>query len=252
MAALYEETDLELAEGAIVSDLKLLEGLIKSDPQNEKLLLLASQGFAAYALGFVEDEAPDRAKSLYLRGKDYGLRILLKNKNFKQGMSGSLEEFEKSLSVFEKKDVPALFWTANNWASWINLNFSEPAALVDFPRVQLLMKRVLQLDESYFFGGAHLFFGTIYAIRPPILGGNMKKAKYHFDKCFQFSGEKFLLPAVYYAKYYLTREMDQQAFTKTLVKVTDTPEDILPGQQLPNAIARKKAKLLLDRVDELF
>ena len=52
MNALYEESDLKLAEHAIASNLKLLEGLIKGDPQNENLLLLATQGFAAYALGF--------------------------------------------------------------------------------------------------------------------------------------------------------------------------------------------------------
>ena len=62
MEALYEEKDLELAEQAIASDLKLLEGLIKSDPGNGRLLLLAAQGFASYALGFVEDESPERAR----------------------------------------------------------------------------------------------------------------------------------------------------------------------------------------------
>ena len=75
MAALYEETDLTLAEQAIASDLKLLEGLIKTDSENDKLLLLACQGFASYALGFVEDTDPVRAKKLYLRGRDYGLCI---------------------------------------------------------------------------------------------------------------------------------------------------------------------------------
>ena len=37
--ALYEETDLTLAEQALASDIKLMEGLIKGDPENDHLLL---------------------------------------------------------------------------------------------------------------------------------------------------------------------------------------------------------------------
>jgi len=252
MAALYEETDLLLAEQALASDLKLLEGLIKTDPGNEKLLLMASQGFGAYALGFVEENNPERAKNLYLRGREYGLKILNKNLKFQKSITGTTEELKQFLDLFSQKDVPVLFWTANNWASWINLNFNNPEALIDLPRVQLLMERVLELDESYFFGGAHLFFATIYAVRPPILGGDMKKSEHHFNRCFNFSQEKFLLPYVFYAQYYFTRQFDEESFVKTLNKVIDTTGDILPGQQLPNAIAKKKARKLLKNKDEHF
>jgi hypothetical protein len=252
MAALYEENDLALAEQAIASDLKLLEGLIKSDPKNEKFLLLACQGFGSYALGFVEDTNPDRARSFYLRGRDYGLKILNKNQDFDSVIDGSIDRLEAALKKFDKKDVPALFWTANNWANWINLNFTNPQALADLPKVQLMMQRVLDLDESYFYGGAHLFFGTIYAVRPPILGGNIEKAKQHFGRCFEFSQQKFLLPYVYYARYYATRTLDEELFKSTLTKVLETPDDVLKGQQLPNAIAKQKAASLLKQIEDFF
>jgi hypothetical protein len=252
MAALYQETDLALAEAALASDLKLLEGLIKTDPCNKKLLLMASQGFAAYALGFVEGEDHERAKLLYQRGKFYGLQILSQDKIFKKAIAGSVENLKQALSQLAAGDVAALFWTANNWASWINLNFNNPEALVELPKVQLLMERVLELDESYFFGGAHLFFGTIYAVRPPILGGDMGKARFHFERCFVFSQNKFLLPYVYYAKHYLVRQLDEAAFVTMLTNVITTPDDILPGQELPNAMAKKMAQKLLDNKEEFF
>ncbi len=252
MESLYEETDLELAEQAIASDLKLIEGLIKTDPENDELLLMACQGFGAYSLGFVEDKSPERAQALYLRGRDYGLRILNENSEFKSALTGNVDAFENALHQFDEADVPALFWTANNWASWINLNFSNPDALADLPRVQQMMSRVLELNEGYFYGSAHLFFATIYAIRPLLLGGNMEKAADHFDRCFEFSREKFLMPYVYYAEYYLTRQFDEEGFKEMLNKVIQTPVDILPGQQLTNAIAKKKAKMLLARIEDLF
>jgi len=252
LAALYEETDLVLAEQAIISDLKLLEGLIKSDPENEQLLLMACQGFAAYAMGFVEDCDPIRAQRLYLRGKNYGLTILGKHSPIQEALTGPIEKFESVVKNFSKSELPALFWTANSWGSYINLNMDNPGALVDLPRVQLLMSRVIELDESYYFGSAHLFFATLYAVRPPILGGDLKKSGHHFDRCFKYADEKFLLPYAYYAKYFLTRQFDQEQFRNTLNTVLETPEDILPGQQLPNAIAKKKAKQLLEREAEFF
>lgn len=252
MTALYEEQDLQIAEQAIASDLKLLEGLIKTDPGNEHLLLLASQGFGAYALGFAEDSDPERARLLYLRGRDYGMQVLKKNSAFEDAVTGTSDQFAAAMGGFDTKDVPALFWTAYSWAGWINLSFTDPQALVELPKAQTLMQRVLQLDESYFFGGAHLFFGTIYSARPPLLGGNMEKAKYHFDKCFAFADNKFLLPYVYFARYYATREFDQELFENTLNKVLETPDDILSDQNLPNAIAKNKARRLLTQVEDFF
>ena len=252
MQALFEETDLDIAEKAIASDLKLLEGLIKTDPKNQQLLLLASQGFDAYALGFVEDFQPQRAKTFYLRGRDYGLRALLRGRSSAISLTGPIDDFENSLADFKKKDVPALFWTANNWAGWINLNFDEPVALAQLPRVQLLMQKVLQLEPSFFFGGAHLFFGVNYAARPPLLGGNIELAEDHFQKCFEYSRWKFLLPRVYYAKYVATRQLDEALFQSMLEKVIATPDDVLPGEQLANAIAKRKAQMLLSKMEEFF
>lgn len=252
LVALYEEPDLELAQKAIASDIKLLEGLIKTDPNNEKLLLMAAQGFGSYALGFIEDKNPDRAKNFYLRGRNYGLRILNKNKSYRKAEKSNLDEFEKTLKKFGRDDVPAIFWTAYNWAGWINLNFSDPAALADLPRVQLLMQRVIELDDSYFFGGAHLFFAINFAMRPPMLGGDLEKAKIHFDRCFELSNFQFLLPYVYFAQHYLTRQFDEEEFKYILQKVIAAPIDILPEHQFPNAIAQRKAKMLLERVDDLF
>ena len=77
--ALYEETDLILAEQALASNIKLLEGMIKGDPENRHLLMLTSQAISGYALGFVEDESPERAKPLYLRARNYAARVLAQN-----------------------------------------------------------------------------------------------------------------------------------------------------------------------------
>ncbi|MCI0514882.1 TRAP transporter TatT component family protein [candidate division KSB1 bacterium] len=252
LTALFEEADLALARTAIESDLKLLEGLLKSDPENQKLLLYATQGFTSYALGFVEDEDQDRARGFYERAWQYGLRALRQDKKLSRGLSGNQDEFQQALNSLQKKDVPILFWTANAWGSWINLNLAQPAALADLPRVEAMMTRVLALDPGYYFGGAHLFLGTIAAVKPLIMGGNLEKSKVHFDQCLAFGRTQFLLPYIYYARYYAVLSLDAALFDSLLTKVDTTSIQILPAQRLPNAIAKKKAQRLRQLKPELF
>ncbi|HEY4613653.1 MAG TPA: TRAP transporter TatT component family protein, partial [Bacteroidota bacterium] len=119
--AFNEESDLRIAESALGSNLKLLEALIKGDPENGQLLLLAAQGYSAYALAFAEDDSPERAKMLYARGRDYGLRILTQNAKFKTALEADDATFRAALQSFSKADVPSVFWTAFGWAGYVNL-----------------------------------------------------------------------------------------------------------------------------------
>src|SRR5689334_607427 len=112
---LNEEQDLGLAEQSIPSNLKLVETILRSDPDNEHYLLLATRGYASYALGFVEDQDPQRARLLYGRGKDYGLRILARRSALRGALHGGPEDFSRALAGLPDNDVPAVFWTATAW-----------------------------------------------------------------------------------------------------------------------------------------
>ena len=39
--------------------------------------------------------------------------------------------------------------------------------------------RVIELDENFYYAGAHLFKAIVYATLPPMLGGNVEKSKNH-------------------------------------------------------------------------
>jgi hypothetical protein len=250
--AFNEESDTELAKEALGSNLKLIEALIKGDPENEKLLMYAAQGFDAYALAFVEDDSVERARPLYLRARDYGLKILMGNSAFKAGFDGDFEAFQKGVASLRKRDVPAAFWTAFGWGSYINISRTDPQALADLPKVEALMEFVRKNDSTYYHGGAFLFFGTIEGSMPGVLGGNPEKAKQYFERCLAINGGKFLMTQVFYAKTYAVQMQDQGLFESLLKKVIDAPSDILPAAKFPNAVAKKKAEKLLARTNELF
>lgn len=250
--AFTEEDDLAFAESALPANIKLLDVLLKNQPDNVRLLRLASEGYNSYALGFLEDTDVDRARSFYLRGKNYGLRILRQNSNLAKALDGSLEDLQAALSQLGKDDVPAVFWTAFGWGSYIYLTLTSPDAIADLPRAEALMTFVAEHDSAFYFGGAHLFLGTLYGSRPKILGGNLELARQHFDAALRLNGGKFLMTYVYQARSVAVQSLDEEQFVGLLEKVQNASLDILPEARLANAIAKKKAERLLSRKNELF
>ncbi len=250
--AIYQESDLQIAEQAIASDLKLLEGLYRADPDNKDVLLMLTQGYASYSLGFVEDDDSERAKLFYLRARNYGLKLLQKTKAFKKGIPETEKAFVERLSLLKEEDVAPLFWTAFAWGGWINLSKDDPQAIFDLGKVKAMMKRVLELNENFFFGAAHLFFGSVFGALPKMLGGDPQKAKEHFQRVIDLTGGKFQLAYVYLARYYALTTLNEELFDEYLQKVLEAPVDILPGYELITAIAKDKARRLLAKKEDLF
>lgn len=250
--ALYEEPDLIIAEQAIASNLKLLDGFYIAEPRNKELLLMLTQGYASYSLGFVEDKSVERAQLFYLRARDYGLDLLRLTSAFKDSIPVREADFLNRIGRLKKKDVPALFWTAFAWAGWINLSKDNAQAIFDLGKVKGMMNRVQELDESFFFGSVHLFFGSIYGSLPKMLGGDPDKAKAEFDRCLEINQGKFILTYVYLARYYAQPTLDEALFDKYLKIVLLAPEDILPGYELITSIAKEKAQNLIVKKEDLF
>jgi len=118
--------------------------------------------------------------------------------------------------------------------------------------VEAMMKRVLELDEGFHYGGAHLFMGIWYASRPKIAGGNLKKSQEHFLKALDLGKNKFLMAYVYYANHYARKMADKELFVSTLQKVLETPAETSPDLILVNTVAKRQAKELLSHVGEYF
>lgn len=252
IAAYMEESDLQLAHESLGGTLKLIETLIKTDPDNTDLLIYAAQGYQAYGLAFCEDEDVERARTFYARGKDYGLRVLFRNAKFRAAFDKDEETFRKALHTFSKDDVPAVFWTAFNWGSYINITRSDVEALADIGKVVEMIRFVIAQDSAYYYGASYLFLGAIEATTPKALGGQPEKAREYFEKALTINGGKFLLTQVYYAKSYAVQMQDKELFQTLLTQVEEASIDILPESRLPNAVAKQKAKLLREQENELF
>jgi len=247
----YKQSDTRVIREGMPAYLLLMDGMVEAVPDNERLLIAAAQGYATFASAFVEDQDKAYASALYRRAKYYALRSL-EQRGFKDPVSRTFEEFEAGLKDLGKKDVPFMFWTAMCWGNWIRLNMGSMEALAELPRVELLMKRVLDLDEGFYYGGPHLFMGVWYASRPKMAGGDLNMARQHFLKAIELGQGKFLMANIYYADHYAKRAFDKALYISILEKVLETPADIVPELTLLNTVAHNRANEMLDQVDEYF
>ncbi|MBA4419231.1 MAG: hypothetical protein C0392_15205 [Syntrophus sp. (in: bacteria)] len=247
----FKQSDLKLVREGIPAYLMLMDGMIESVPDNDQLLITAAQTYSSFASTFMEETDPEYAKLLYRRARNYSLRSL-ELRGIKSPAESLFDDFKESVKGCNSKDVPYLFWAATSWGNWIKLNLDSMEALAELPRVELMMKKVLELDEGFYYGGPHIFMGIWFASWPKDAGGDLKKAQKHFQRALEIGQGKFLMTYVYYANFYARQAPDKDLFVSTLQKVLDTPADIAPEVTLLNTVARKKAADLLSRKEEFI
>jgi tetratricopeptide (TPR) repeat protein len=246
-SAVNMSNDVELMRDGLPASLIQMDGFIKSDPNN-KLLLKAAESYFGYAFSFVEDVNRPRASALYLKAREYALRALKKYRQFDE----QAPDLNDMLANCGKQDVPALYWAAGSWLAWIGLNVDNPEAIMDIPKVEAMLDRVIELDETYYYGMAYAMLGGLYASQPKNMGGNPEKANKQFQKAFNISGSKLLAAQLMYAKFYAVQIQDKALFVNTLSEIIATPVNFFPERNLANEVAKRKAKDLLEKVDTLF
>lgn len=260
-----QETDLELAESAIGSNLKLLEVMQVNDPENEKILMLLAEIYSAYTLSFVEDkfeqyeEKDDslsdyhrqRAIKLYLRARDYAGKVLLPRLGKNPQEMGE-QELKDALAKLSVREIGPVFWYAFSWGSAINLDRQNMDALSQLNKIEVMMLKVKEWDEKYYYAGAWLFEGIYFGARSPTLGGNPERSKNSFETALRLTDGKLLVIPYFYARTYCIFTQNRKCFDENIAKVLSAPENILPEQMLANALARKKARRLQERANEYF
>jgi hypothetical protein len=252
VVAMNQETDLELAQGAMPANLKLLEGMLIEDPGNTRLHLYAAEGFYGYTFGFVEMQDSNRARHLYRRCYEHARVALQQSGVTLDPETSTSAEFEAAVGKTGKKAVPAMFWTASCLANWVNLNRNSPAGIAELSSAATLMQRVIALDDTFYHGGPHLFFGVYYGGRSPLFGGDFQLSEEHFRRAAEINDDKLLLVDVLQAEYLDRQRLDRDAFHTHLTRVIEAPDNLAPDMALMNAVAKQQAEQLLESEDDWF
>ena len=153
------------------------------------------------------------------------------------------------LKILNNDEVIYVFGVT--WANYIDSHSSDWNAIADLPKVKATMQRVLEFDETFEKGGAHLYLGVLETVVPPALGGKPGIAKSHFERVIEITKGRNLMAKVLYAERYARPLFNREPHDRVLYEVVEQdPQE--PGLTLINIIAQKKAKQLLESADEFF
>ncbi|HUK66908.1 MAG TPA: TRAP transporter TatT component family protein [Anaeromyxobacteraceae bacterium] len=259
-----EDDDPELIRQAIPFGLKTMEGLLEDHPRHEGLLTTLASGFSQYSYAFVATPADEaelegksdvarplrsRAKKLFLRAREYGLRGLdVRHKGLADKLR-SLRGLKDALAPLEKDDVPLMYWTAVAWALAIANGKDDMDLVSQVPAPEALMQRALALDESFGEGSIHEFLLVWDAARG---GADPALAKQHLDRALALSKGKKLTALVSYAESVSVLRQDRAEFTRLLEQVLAYDVEADPPHRLANVLAQRRARFLLAHADDLF
>ncbi|MEZ5064998.1 MAG: TRAP transporter TatT component family protein [bacterium] len=248
--AALRSDDPRLVGDALPTSLLLLDGMMETDRGNREIVRLSSMLHFAYAFAWVEE--PERASRYYARGRDLGWRALGRPEVQVAVTAGPLKELPAALAKLKQDDAESLVWIAANWAQWIELHLEDTSAVADISRLMPLTDRLVELDETIFWGMPRILAGALQASRPITLGGNPDRARAEFDRALEISDRNLLLAQVFEAKTLAVQTFDGESFQSSLREVLEAAPGQLPEAELLNRIARIKAEELLARYEDIF
>ena len=255
------DEDPALVEAALPFGLKLMESVLAETPEHRGLLSATSAGFTQYAYAFVQQQGDalalddsdaawvswNRARKLYLRARDYGLRGLeVAHPGFRQALRA-----DRAAAVAEvgKEDVDLLYWTAVSWAAAISLGKDDPELVADLADASTLIDRALAVDESWDSGAIHSFLITYTMARPNELENRDAKAKGHFDRAVQLTQGKAAAPSLAWAEAICLPNEDRECFDRAIGSALAIDPDADPSKRLVNTVMQRRAAWLRDHVD---
>ena len=258
------DDDPELVKAAVPFSLKLMESLLAESPRHKGLLFASASGFTQYAYAFVQQDADEtedkdlaaatamraRAKRLYLRARNYGLR----------GLEATHPNFEKELRrnsksatrVATRADVPLLYWTAVSWGAAISLSKDDPQLIGEIPLMEALIDRALELNERWDDGAIHGFLVSYEMARQDATGDAAERSRQHFQRALELAGGKQAGPLVSFAEAVCVQKQDLKQFESLLTQALAINPDAAPEHRLVNSIMQRRARWLLSKKEDLF
>ena len=262
-AVYLSEEDPEVVRDALPFLLKTIESILDADPARQDALLFANTGFMLYANAFLQVDAElaewddyeraaefnQRAHRMYLRARDYGIRNVEVDH---PGIAVRLQDDpESAAAVFEAEDVERLYYLGGAWMLAISVGLDEPALVADLPAARALLDRALELDEDYERGALHSAFVTLESVGEA-MGGSYARAREHFARAVELSEGKDAGPYLSLATGVAMAEENREEFRELLETAIAIDPDEEPSNRLLNLIAQKRARVLLEHVDDLF
>jgi len=259
------DDDPELVRDALPFAMKTYESLLEADPRNAPLALATGRAFVSYAFAFVQAPSDEmasdqvqqqrelrlRAKKLFLRGRGYVLQGLEVRR---PGFSAALDKGDvpAALRLVRREDADYLYWTAAAWMAAFSADPFDFSLIVAVPRAVALLIQVNAWDDAYGAGSVQEILISFYGGAPADLGGGEDKARASFARAVELSHGLRVGPYLALATTVSVKNQNAAEFRELLGKALaiDVNADI--PDRLVNIINQRRARWLLDHVDDFF
>jgi hypothetical protein len=257
------DDDPELIRAAAPFGLKFMESALLETPEHVGLLTATAAGFTQFSYGFVQQDADEaeghdvaaafalrlRARGLYLRARDYGLRAIeARHAGFTAALRSSPAT---AVAQLGRADEAAMYWTALAWAASISLAKDSPEALAELPRVDAVVRGLQALAPDFDQGGFDSFLISYSMGRPGAVNA-AQDARAHFDRAVRLSGGQKASPYVALAETVCVAAQDRREFAAKLQQALAIDPAAQPQWRLENLIMQHRARWLLGHADALF
>ena len=213
--------------------------------------VLASRAYYFYSdthLRFAGED--DKMLESYQKGISMAEKGMLASSDAFKDRVKAGERPEDAVSSVELNGQPAMYWYASNLGRWAKQSgFST--LLREKDRIKKIMTRVMELDENYFYGGPHRYFGAMYGLAPGFAGGDMDKSKEHFEKAISLA-PTYLGTRVLFLEVYAQKEEDEEIWDAQMEVIDATAESALEGMTPENHFEKKKAEDLKGKKEDIF
>jgi hypothetical protein len=246
--SMLNQDDPATVRAAIPAYLLLLDGLIRDDPENPKLLISASQLYGAFATGLIDE--PERSERLSGHARIYARKALcIQLADICEAESKSFAEFDTALDAVGRSGLDVLYTYATSYANWIKRNSGDWNALMHLPKVEAMLQRVIELKADYARGRAQLYLAVLRSQLPASMGGKPDSGRRHFELALQYSSGRDLIAKVEYARTYARLVFDRKLHDRLLHEVIQA-DPIERDLTLSNILAQQQAQDLLN--DDYF
>jgi len=186
-----------------------------------------------------------------MRAHGYGMRGL---ESRYPGFGAALDnDAVTALKRVRKTEVPLLYWTAASLGLAISTSKGSPEMIGQLPLVEMIVNRIVELDESFDNGAVPEFLITLEAARSGVkLEDQLAAMRKHFDRAIEISKGKRAGTYVSFAENADEPAQNAAEFKSMLEKALAIDVDADPATRLANVIAQRRARWLLAHQSDLF
>jgi Tfp pilus assembly protein PilF len=224
-----------------------LQAVVAAEPNNQDAMIATARAWYFMADGYTD--TPEEKGPIFDKARDWGERAMLADAEYKARIDKG-EKPAKAITALQQDDQMAIYWTASALGKWARIQgFSTLVKYKGY--IAGMMEHCLGLDETVFYSGPIRYWATFYAVAPGFAGGDMTKSKEFYEKSIKMNPE-YLATYVLFAEAYGRKAQDKELFKTNLQHVLDADVDATPELTPEHIVEQKKARMLLDNIDEYF